>query len=158
MIKNKAQSLFEVIAILGIVSLVLTALLWTSTLSVRNASSSDTKAQATRLAQEALEWIRSERDRSWQDFFIVNVVPNPNKFLCLSDLSWNWNQGCINVNGTQFQRRAFFTCYQDDDPNGGEMPCGVANNLVRVRVEVSWNESSGPENVVVSTILTSWNR
>lgn len=62
--KQKGQSLLELIISLAIAILVLGALAFAVITSLRNAQLAKNQTQATKLAQEALETIRSLRDRN----------------------------------------------------------------------------------------------
>ena len=64
------STLIEVLIATMVVVFVLVALAESFTLVLRNQRSSTGQEQATKYAQQAIEWIRSVRDTSgWQDFY-----------------------------------------------------------------------------------------
>lgn len=60
---ESGQSLIEVIVASTVGILVVTALTFATIFSLRNATFAKTSAQATKLAQEGIEWVRTGRDR-----------------------------------------------------------------------------------------------
>lgn len=69
--KNFAgQSLIEILVIMGVTSLVLTSLVSAVVVGVRNSRFAKNQSLATKIAQEAMEKVRRERDQqsSWSDF------------------------------------------------------------------------------------------
>lgn len=64
MFNDKGQSLLELVVVIAVVVIVIGALTFATIASLRNAQFSQNQAQATKLAQEALEWTRSGRDRN----------------------------------------------------------------------------------------------
>lgn len=67
--KNKfGQSLFELVVAIGIVGLVLVAIVSVATISVRNTTFSKEQSLASRYTQQAMEWLRGQRDTDWDDF------------------------------------------------------------------------------------------
>lgn len=62
--KQKGQTLVELIVVIAVVIIVVGALTFATIASIRNARFSTNYAQATKLAQEGLERVRSGRDRN----------------------------------------------------------------------------------------------
>ncbi len=84
---EKGQSLIEVIVAATVGILVVTALTFATIFSLRNASFAKTEAQATKLAQEGIERVRTGRDRNG----------------CIQNLSaavQSWNDGNITCSGS----------------------------------------------------------
>lgn len=66
---SRGQSLIEVLVAMMVVALVLTAVVSVIILSIKSAQYARHKSRAAFLAQEAVEWIRSQRlERSWGPF------------------------------------------------------------------------------------------
>lgn len=83
---NWGQTLFEVVVAVSVAVLIITGILTAVVLSSANAEFARRQAEATRYAQEAMEWLRLERDNSWSSFFgHVNTTPA----WCLKTPSWN---------------------------------------------------------------------
>lgn len=81
---NKGQSIFEVILALGLISLIIVAIVAMAGLSIKNSSFSRNTTLATRYSEEALEWLRGQRDENWDSFYL-NAQ---NLKWCLPSLSW----------------------------------------------------------------------
>lgn len=140
---HKGQSLIEVLIALGIGVLVIVALVQSLVTSVKNASFAKNQNLATRYSQEAVESIRSERDKlGWST---MNTNFN-NKTFCLpTGDSATWSQkvvSCAAILGTIFVREAKFTS-------------GGANTLL-VEISTSWTDSSGTHTSKQNTYLTKW--
>ena len=139
---NKSgQSLFEVILSLAIISIIIITLISLASNSIRNTTFSKNKTLSSRLAQEAVEWIRGERDASWTEFF--DKVPSSN--YCLQNLEWTNTGICSGeefVQGTILTRNLTLT--------------SVPPSQVRTEVEVSWEDSQGQHTTRVVTDFTNW--
>lgn len=80
MFNEKGQSLLELVVSIAIAILVLGALTFAIITSLRNASFASNQAQATKLAQEGLENVRSTRDRGGALNIGINTIPVPSPF------------------------------------------------------------------------------
>lgn len=80
--RENGQTLLELIVVVAVSVIVVSALVFAIIASLRNASFSKNQAQATKLAQEGIERVRIGRDRN-QD---INNIPGS------SVNSWNGNQ------------------------------------------------------------------
>lgn len=60
---SRGQSLLELIVVMAVVIVIITALVFSSISSLRNSQLAKNQAQATRLAQEGMETLRILRDR-----------------------------------------------------------------------------------------------
>lgn len=63
-INENGQSLLELVIVIAVMVVVIGALTFATIASLRNAQFSKNQAQATKLAQEGLEWVRTGRDRN----------------------------------------------------------------------------------------------
>lgn len=129
----RGQSLFEIIFAVAIAALIMTAVVVLSTDSVRNSSFSRNQTLASRLAQEAHEWLRSERDSDWTTF--AGRVGTT----CLGALSWS---GSCAVTGTPFSREVTLTL--------------INPTTVEADIIVSWTDGQGTHEVRSVTRLTDW--
>ena len=141
--------MFELVVAIGLVSLILLALVGLATVSVRNASYSRNQAAAARLGQEAIEWMRSERDRGWNDF-VSQVSLNPVR--CIKTTDWDQDRVGKCQEGDQlngmFYREAGFTTA---DINGDSF-----FDRVEVLVTVYWTDSRGYHEIKNSIYYTDW--
>ena len=72
-LQENGQSMIEVIVAVTVGILVVTALTFATIFSLRNASFSKNQSQATKLAQEGIEWVRTGRDRNSNINNAVNI-------------------------------------------------------------------------------------
>lgn len=89
---NKGSSLIEVIIAATVGILVITALTFATIFSLRNANFAKNSAQATKLAQEGIEKVRSIRDRDQDNKVAYTVAPGDTR-IKFSQL-WNINFVC----------------------------------------------------------------
>ncbi len=152
--KFLGYSLYEVIVVLGVVSLVLIGIVSLATRSIRNSSFSQNNAMASKYAQEAIEWLRQERDKSWDNFY--SKASSSGNIYCLRNLN-SWPSpspnGCgINdfIEGTNnFYRESTLSLVSIDGPS---------STIVNALVVVRWNDSQGTHSVRSATTFTYWNR
>lgn len=138
---QSGQSLFEVVLSLAVITVIIVALIILAANSIKNANFSRTQTLATTYAQEANEWLRSERDKDFDAFSDNALVPT----YCLVDLSWDNPSACgANdfISGTTLQREASFTI---DSPTS-----------IEVEVVVYWEDSQGSHEVRTTTDFTDW--
>ena len=146
---NSGQSLVEMMVAVAVVSMVLVGLISAITFSLANAQFSRNKTLATKYSQEAIEWLRNERDKlGWagtNGFY--NKAGDNSTTYCLNSLtSWPAAGGCAGtvIANTIFTRDVFV------DGNGG------AQDQVSVKVTVTWPQGSRTGSVVVDTYLNKW--
>lgn len=139
---QKGQSLFEVIVAVAISTLIVTAIVSLATNSIQNTSYSRDKTLASDYVEEAMEWLRQERDNNTQ--FKAKATETAGKSYCLDDLStWPALSDCTTdqfISGTKFKRTLAFPSY-----SGG---------VVEATVTVSWEDSKGSHEVTSSTELS----
>ena len=136
-IRNRGQSLVEVLVAVGIISLVLVAIVAGVTLAIKNASFSKNQTSATRYAQEAMEWLRNQRDQDWNAF-----VGRNGRAYCLNNLSWSTGS-CEYVLGGIFKREAILSGL-------------VTDPRIEVKVTVSWQDAGGTHQSELSSYFTKW--
>lgn len=95
---SKGQTLLELVVVIAVVVIVVAALVFATIASIRNASFAQNQLQATKLAQEGLEKVRSLRDRDTAGSIQYPELTD-GKF---SDL-WSVELGCqIEINNCYF--------------------------------------------------------
>jgi len=146
-VNNSGQSLVEVIAAIGIVLLILTGIITATTYSVRNARFAKTQSQATKLANELNEWIRSKRDELGWDTFKDEKAADPGSTYCFNDStissSWPSLGPCLNYSlNNIFKREAILERVSDEH--------------VTVKINVYWQSESGEHKSSLETYLTNW--
>lgn len=137
----RGQSLFEVVLALAIIALIAVALVSLTTLSIRNTSFSKTETQANRFAQEAIEWLRGQRD-TYANFFDLSGN------YCLNSLSFasaSWP--CSgNISGTVFKRELFVSNVTGE----------LEKTVLKTEVAVSWSDSQGIHETRSITYFSDW--
>ena len=103
MLTEKGQTLMELTVVLAVAVLVVGALTFATIASIRNASFAKNQAQATKLAQEAIERVRIGRDRNQ---CIRGLGTNIN--------SWNGSTDCPAPNGSIWNYRISGDCDKPD--------------------------------------------
>lgn len=78
MLNDKGQSLMELVVVVAVVVIVVGALTFATIASLRSANFAKNQAQATKLAQEALERVRIGRDRNEKISALPDVSDCPN--------------------------------------------------------------------------------
>ncbi|OGM04480.1 hypothetical protein A2129_01745 [Candidatus Woesebacteria bacterium GWC1_42_13] len=140
---KKGQSLFEVVIAVGVMGIVISAVVALAATSIRNSTFSRNNSLATRYAQEAIEWMRGERDASWVTFYNYSIVAG--NMYCLDTLSWAKARPCNAgeyLSATILTRRVIFSVISPTD--------------VEAEVTVLWTDSQGTHQVATSTVYTDW--
>ena len=142
---NSGQSLFEVVVAVGLSALILVGIASLSSASVRNSGYSRNNAQATKYAQEALEWLRSQRDAGWNN--LLDHSNDTGKVHCINTLppsAWDVIVCQDMISGTTFSRTVTLTTDSSD------------SNKIDAFVTVSWTDAQGTHNVKSQTRFTNW--
>lgn len=141
---NQGQSLFELVVAIGITGLVLVAIMSLAVKSLANATYSKNKTLATRHTQEAMEWLRAQRDISWS-VFTSQASPNPGKTYCLSNLSFTSGACGPTIPNTIFTRQAVLVYYSGPPEK------------VEATVTTSWFSSLDRQHQSrAATVFTNW--
>ena len=142
-VSEKGQSLFEVVVAVGVFAVVIAAIVGLATSSIRNTTFSRNNALATRYSQEAVEWLRTQRDTDWVNFH-TNASAVPPTY-CLKDLSWADIDDCDpsdSIPETTLFRQVDFS--------------DVTDTSVTATIVTSWSDSQGTHQVEISTEFTDW--
>lgn len=131
---KNGQSLLEAIVALAVAMLVILALVWVTTISIRNADYAKKQTQAANYAQEGMEKVRAYRDQHPWDTF---------------------TSGCESPEGltplpSPFVRE--IACHLKDSTDN----CSFANDTCQVSLTVSWTDSSGTHKSELISYFTKW--
>lgn len=143
---EKGQSLFEVVLALGVITAITVGIVSLAVSSIRNAAFSKNKTLAGSYAQEATEWLRSERDNNF-DTFKSHAQAQPVPRYCLTGLNWSRFRSCNasdNIAGTPLFREVTF------------VTSTTGNIIIKADVKVYWNDSQGDHEVSSITSFTDW--
>lgn len=143
------QSLFELVVAIAVSALIIVVIVSLVASSIRNANYSKNNGLASSYAQNATEWLRSERDRDINNFMVNVQTPK----WCLKDSpltisSWTQVGACganDYISGTVFLREVNFTVTA---PGG--------KTVVQTDVVVSWTDAQGIHEVTNITNFTDW--
>lgn len=125
------QSMFEVVLALFIITMIIVAIVILSTNSVSNSLFSRNKNQSSKYTQEAIEWVRSQRELNSADF---GVYAGGGTY-CLDNLSFNNTGVCSSIekiSGTVFTRQLTFT-----------QSTVSTKSVVTAVVTTSWTDAKG---------------
>ncbi len=143
---NKGQSLFEVVLAIAVITLIITAIASLAANSLRNAVYSRNKTLSTRYAQEAVEWLRGERDQNFTDFQTKSTTAK----WCLVDLIWSLPRSCGDeekISGTTLKRELNFALITKS-----------GKTVIEATVVVSWEDAQGLHETTTITYFTDWRR
>ena len=141
---QKGQSLFEVVLALGVITAITIGIVSLTVNSIRNAAFSKNKTLAGRYAQEATEWLRSERDN---DFTIFETHAQTSQW-CLINLNWNSVGACgesDKISGTPLLRNVIFST---------NLVSG--KTVIDASVRVYWDDAQGTHEVRSTTSFSDW--
>lgn len=143
----KGQSLFEVVLALFIITLIIVAVVILSTNSISNSLSSRNNTLASKYTQEAIEWLRKQKE---VDFTTFKSYATNNSTYCLTaSLNWNIPRNCSplenteNISTTIFKREVSFISALD----GGKP-------LITANVVTFWDDSKGRHEARTVTYFT----
>ncbi|MBI2268468.1 MAG: hypothetical protein HYU80_03445 [Candidatus Blackburnbacteria bacterium] len=130
------------VVVIGVLALLITGIVSIVTFSVRNSSFSQSEAQANKYSQEAVEWIRQQRDGGWDNIY----SKADGSVRCMQTLTLNISGNCPQSSkiADTFIREATLT--------------RIDNDTVQIDVKVGWTDSRGTHESRTSTILTNWKK
>lgn len=173
MLTEKGQTLLEVTVAIGLAVVILGALTILTITSLRNSQFAQNQTNATKLAQEGLEEIRSMRDRN-QDGSVCLISSGFNHY------NWTelWGYSCGSNCTFRLQSSGFCSLNSGSFPAVASpylqsIPPGTAevinnkftrkitianygSNQKKVTSQVSWNDSSGQHQTTLVTILANY--
>lgn len=130
----KGQSMFEVVLALFIITLITVAVVLLSTKSIANSLFSRSKTQASRYSQEAIEWLRDQRETDIDAFLTYAATP----IYCLNSNPPTFgNTGACSsseiIPATIYKRQLSFETSS----------IGVGKTIILATVITSWEDSRG---------------
>lgn len=138
---NRGMALVEIIVALGIAVIVIVALVSIVVTSVSNVNFSKTQGEATRYAREGMEWLRGERDRSWDTF-----NGKSGNTWCLPSLTWPGAAGACGqssvISNTVVRRQVELV--------------SLSSTEIEARLWVSWTDAKGTHEVRLNSRFTKW--
>lgn len=145
---NSGQSLFEIIIALAVATMIIVAIVTLAANSISNSIFSKNRSLATRFAQEATEWLRSQRDMSWDN---LSTLADGSTY-CLQDISSLGSLQLGSCSGSKFvtgstniKREVIL----ESGTSGGK-------NIINVEIKVYWSDGKGDHEVKSSTTFSDW--
>ena len=141
---QNGQSLFEVVMAFGVIAVITVGVVSLSVNAIRNAAFSKNKTLAGRYAQEATEWLRSQRDNDF-NIFEDNVQTSPR---CFPTLVWSGQVGICgtdNIPNTPLFRLISFSA----TPISGKI-------VIQADIKVYWTDAQGYHEARSATSFTDW--
>lgn len=137
--RQAGQSFFEVIVALGLISIVLITLVAMAAVSIRASVFSRNQTEANRFSEQAIEWLREEKDNGWTVFAGRSPLTNS----CFQNPAWNNSQStpCTLISGTIFTRTLTLTTPNPD---------------ITATISTSWTDAQGTHSVSSSTVFANW--
>jgi len=136
--RRDGQSLLEALVALAVAMLVILALVWVTTVSVRNADFAKKQAQAAKYAQEGMENMRTFRDKGWNGFWIAADG-------AIHGLSGPTPSG--SCPSTPNLANTFIRCVKLEQ---------TGTDKVKATVTVSWTDSTGTHKSEQISYFTKW--
>lgn len=123
--------MFEVVLALFVITMIIVAVVILSTNSISNSLFSKNKTLASRYSQEAVEWLRSERENNFNNFSQFADTPT----YCLDGLNFLNTGLCSSdetIPDTTFERVLYFT-----------KQVSSGKTIIDATVVTTWNDSKG---------------
>lgn len=141
--QESGQSLVEVIVAVGIIVVTIVGLISSNTLGLNNAQFARNKALAAKYAQEAIEWLRTQRDQNWNTFYTSAGTAT----YCLKTTAWTQRGACATTDVINDQYDIFVRQVSLSRP---------AVDRVIMTVSVSWPEGARTTSISVTSHVTKW--
>ncbi|MDP1722704.1 MAG: hypothetical protein Q8L37_05840 [Candidatus Gottesmanbacteria bacterium] len=140
---QSGQTLAEVVVAIGVVVLLVTGLIFGTSVTLKASQYGKARSQAVQYAQEAIEVTRNLRDSGWTTFFTYGGV-SPLSW-CLNKAGvWTAMSGSCSTNiDTVYTRTVTLTWIEID-------------KKMKVDVVVSWIDGNKTFTVPVTTYFTQW--
>lgn len=139
----KSFSLIEILIFITILSLFFIAAMTITVFSLKSMKDQEYKILATHLAEEAVEWIKSEKEDDWSTFIGYDTSAGTGTTYCLENLDWLSNFSCSDYNlGTPkiFKRELLIK------------NIGSPTYQVNTDITVSWLDSNKENKIIIKTI------
>lgn len=137
---NKSFSLVEVLVFIAVLGLFFVAALSVATFNLKNMKIQEHKILATRYAEEAVEWVKQEKEDDWSVFIIRGSLIGIT--YCLNSLNWsNLPNPCDYSLGTIYKRELVIK------------NSGLPVNQVETTITVYWQDMGTDLSVPIKTVF-----
>lgn len=145
-LKKSGFSLIEVLIFITVISLFFVSAAAVVSVVVKNMKVNEHKILGTRFAQEAVEWLRSEKEVDWNAFAERAPSSGTPVEYCLNSLAWN-SMPCDYSLKTLYQRTVTLKSIES---------VGGYKYQVDVSVLVKWNEPGRAYSIPINTTFSIW--
>lgn len=150
MLSEKGQSLMELVVVVAVAVVVISALVFATIASLRNASFAQNQLQATKLAQQGLERIRTLRDRDGDVIFEgqTKKFSELSGIRCPEDCDFVFNKSGVLISGSIPEK-------PPDSPDFSRQfqIIDEGSDQKKVTAVVKWTDFSGSHESRLTTIL-----
>lgn len=170
---TQGQSIYELVIVVGVVSLIMLTLVTMSMLAVRNADFAKNKNLASQYTQEISEWLRGQRDSGWLAFISsISGCSGAQHIRCMYSSPpvspGSWTERCGTCGGTviagTFTRQVTFICKAASAPPGNPVgvaqascnPTNTAINTVDAVITINWTDSQGVHTTTNTATYSNW--
>lgn len=155
---NKGQSLIELVVVVAVAVIVVSALTFAAIASLRNASFAKSQAQATKLAQEGLEKVRTLRNRDGPVDYIRADLTHTSKFSDLWSIIFTCPTNCyFFLNDAGVLMGGIATSFESIESNFKRLfqieEDGFSSSRKKITVIVKWTDFSGEHESKLTTVL-----
>lgn len=151
MIKQYGSSMLELILALAVSLVIVTTIASVVTVSLRNSLFAKKQSEATRFAQEGMEWLRAQKETSWSVFYGKSSAAGTS--YCINSLAWPSSAVCT---GTAFIPNTIYF-RELKMTNKDLIPAAPGNESVEAEMTVSWEDGKGRHTTSkLTTQFTDW--
>jgi type II secretory pathway pseudopilin PulG len=146
---DAGQSLFEVIFAIGMSALILTGVVSLSSASVANVERTEARSFSSRFLQEAMDFLRDQRDRDWDNLKLRASTSGTT--WCLPTLDWPtlpvaYEDDCVGLSAyPAISRKVTLTLDDEFDPTE-----------INAEIWIYWTDSMGFHKSSISTVYVNW--
>lgn len=142
-VNQSGQTLAEVVVAIGVVVLLVTGLIFGTSITLKASQYGKARSQAIQYAEEAIEMTRTLRDSGWTTFLTYGAV-TPRSWCLSKSGAWTAMSGSCTVNiDNVYTRTVTFTWDE------------IATKM-QVDVAVSWTDGNKTYSVPITTYVTQW--
>ncbi len=141
---TRGQSLFEVVMALAVATIIVVGIVALSATSIKNANYSRDKTLASKYSEEAIEWLRGERDTNFTTF-VARIGT-----WCFPSLSWSSAIVGVCSSGDVIPN----TIFKREITLLSSLVSG--KTVIEASVKVYWEDSRAVHEVNTVTSFTDW--
>lgn len=138
-------SLIEVLVFVSVISVFFVSAAAVVSIILRNMKVTEHKLIGTRYAEEAVEWLRSEKETDWNTF-VTHAPLSTGTEYCINTLTWS-SATCTYTMDNLFKRTVSVSSQQSADG---------FKYQVNAEVLVEWQEAGKTYQIPIDTVFSVW--